>query len=159
MFRGKVIVTKYQDKDYTRLRVLLTKFRDEVYGVSDKLIDVDAFIETHEATGIYFIKHGELVVGFLAYYYNTDFGFREPTLSCNYVYIEKGYRKGSAIHAVATHQIGFALKCGISLEHYYASEHSRPFHNRMEGKELYRAYVFGTDTLRKQYDKLNKEKE
>ncbi len=143
-----------REKHLKGLYELLVYFQIEVFD-EDTDIDLETFINYHNA-GIYIVvsEDGE-AVGFTALMKSNYFGLRPPVICNTYLYIHPKYRRTRAMHLMSIQAGKVAIAHGCGLEHYYVAESgSIPFTGRMEGKHLYDAYEYPVEVIKDQVNKL-----
>lgn len=152
MVRSRVELVKFENKYHDDLQEMLKEFTLEVFDNDLLFPDVTRFVGGHSAVFIILVQNK--AVGFISYQVDDYFGLKEPTLAVNYVYLKEGYRKGRTTFALALHQLEVAVINELPLVHHYASDDSRAFFNRLDGKLLYNTYEFGLETIKSQHDLL-----
>lgn len=146
-----ISIALYKGSKREELENLLNDFAEEVYG--KRMSDVDSFVDNHWA--IYLAMCNDKVIGFSSYNLCDYYGLREPTVSNDYLFIAKGYRKSKAMHLLTIQMGEIVRDLNIPIEHYYVEESgSVPFIGRLKGQKLYNAYEFTADEMIKEADRL-----
>lgn len=128
---------------------LLVDFQDEVFKADTK-IDLEALLAYND---IYVVVDKKEVIAFASFMHNDYFGFRKPTVFCNFFHIRTDKR---------TSRAGFLLYMQIGkicehrqlpLECCYATTGSFNLGQRVKGKKVYDTYIYELDDVLEEFSR------
>lgn len=128
---------------------LLVEFQEEVFNANTK-IDIENLLLYND---IYIVIEDDEVIAFVSFTTNTYFGFRDPTIYCNYLHIAKGKRKGRAIMFISKQIVAVVEDKQLPLEFCFATSSSFNFGQKIEGKKVYDTYIYESSKVIEAYGK------
>lgn len=140
----------YQSKYLNDLFNMLVDFSEEVFDYGS--VNMEEFLNSH--THIYLAIIMDEVVGFTSFTVNTYFGLRPSTIGNTYLYVKPKHRRSKALHLMSIQAGLVARDLNMPLEHYVASRESKLLTKRLNGKEIYTAYIYPVEECMRIIDGL-----
>ncbi|MGB1226427.1 MAG: hypothetical protein ACPG9K_00935 [Poseidonibacter sp.] len=150
--KNKVKMCLYDESFNEELISMLKEFSLETFNY-EATPNINEFVNFHYA--IYIVEVDGEIAGFTSFAINTCYGLAEKTVSNDYIYIRKGFRRSRAMHYIGVQSGVVCNHLGLDLEHYYVEDSgSIPFIGRLKGKKIYNAYKFKASEVISEAKKL-----
>jgi len=149
-------VVLYEEQYKGELFKLLNLFVKEVFSENYLEPDVDRFVEEH-IQGVYLVLCDDRAIAFSSFILCEYYGLRVPTLSNDFIYIDKEFRNGYVIMLLALQVGKYVESTGLNLEHFYADgSESNRFIGRLKKKVSYISYEYDMRDVVTEYYRLQR---